>query len=587
MAKNNKIFSNPEYIHIIIEYSGNLIENGTINPGIDMTIINDQYAIISIKESVIPSDLPILNYLSLSVINGLIDKYFIKTENFNVISVLQPQIFTLQEISAIDAAEVNFLQANLPLNLTGKGVIVGIIDTGIDYLNEEFRDSSGKSRIISIWDQTIISDSHDDETIPFGKIYNNEQINKAIEVYESKGNPYDIVPSKDEYGHGTAMAGIVGARGKNKDIKGIAPECEFAIVKLVEFNRDKEILEVNNPLYGLVSIFTSIEYLKKMSLKAKKPIVILLPLGSNNGNHKGDSIFDSYIEKVSSNVGIVIVTGAGNEGDQDGHVSGIISNKSNDENIELMIREKQKYMLVDIWIDLPNIVEVNLISPSGEETGFVHIATNEISENSFVFEKSKSEIRYFIPEEYTGEEFISIYFKDISPGIWVIKLKLRSGEMAKFNAWLLQRGVVKPGTRFAPSDPFGTITVPGDSDFVVTVAAYNQNNKNMLSYSGSSFRDEFISKIDFAAGGVNTLTVGLNNTTRLINGTSLAAAVGAGACVLLFEWGITQGNYPYMYSQSIKTFLRRGVIRRGKEVYPNQEWGYGIINFYKIFENMI
>ncbi|MBS5951270.1 MAG: S8 family serine peptidase [Clostridium sp.] len=156
-----------------------------------------------------------------------------------------------------------------------------------------------------------------------------------------------------------------------------------------------------------------------------------------------------------------------------------------------------------------------------------------------------------------------------------------------FNAWLLQKGIAFPGTRFSPSDHYGTITIPGDSDFVVTVAAYNQNNNNLLAYSGVSFRSEYTEKIDFTAGGVNTMTVGLNNSMQVINGTSLAAAIGAGACVLLFQWGIVQKNYPYMYSQSIKTFLRRGVIKRQKENYPNPEWGYGIINFYKIFESML
>ena len=158
--------------------------------------------------------------------------------------------------------------------------------------------------------------------------------------------------------------------------------------------------------------------------------------------------------------------------------------------------------------------------------------------------------------------------------------------MARYNAWIWQYGLSLPNTRFSPSDPYGTITIPGDSTLVVTVAAYNQNNNNLLTYSGLSFRQEYIKKIDFAAGGVNTMTVGLNNSTQIINGTSLSAAVGAGACVLLFQWGIVEGNYPYMYSQSIKTFLTRGVIKRGKDVYPNPELGYGILNFYKIFENM-
>lgn len=316
-------------------------------------------------------------------------------------------------------------------------------------------------------------------------------------------------------------------------------------------------------------------------------MVVLLPLGSNNGDHKGNNIFDGYIESISTNVGIIIVTGAGNEGNRDEHVSGTIRNKEDIETVDLLIEDNQKYMGVEIWVDLPSIVDINLVSPSGEETGFIQAATNVQRDNKFVFEKTQTRITYFLPEEYAGNEMISIYFANIAAGIWQIKLKLRSGLMAKYNAWLWKYGLSLPNTRFSPSDPYGTITIPGDSDFVVTVAAYNQNNNNLLTYSGVSFRQEYINKIDFAAGGVNTMTVGLNNSTQIINGTSLSAAIGAGACVLLFQWGIVEGNYPYMYSQSIKTFLRRGVTKRGKDEYPNPEWGYGIINFYKIFESML
>ena len=584
--KNSEyIFTSPNYIHTMIEYSGEIDGNIKEAEGIYITLLNSEYAIVSIAADIIIKNDQLGSFQDINHIRSILETY-VDTNKFNIIYVVPPQLYTLQEISAIDAAQVNLLQANKPLNLNGNGVIVGIIDTGIDYLSEEFRDKNGKSRIISIWDQTI-KNNNESTIVPFGSLYTREEINKAIEVYEAGGNPYDIVPSKDINGHGTGMAGIVGALGKNKDIKGIAPECEFVIVKLSESAYTKKLLNLEIPIFSLPTIFAAIEYLKKVLFKEKKPLVVLLPLGSNNGNHKGDNIFDSFIESVSNNVGIVIVTGSGNEADKDGHVSGRIVDKENIEVIDLLVQENQGYMAVEIWVDLPNIIDINLISPSGEETGFIRGVVNVQKTNTFIFEKTQTRISYYLPEEYTGEELISIYFGDITPGIWQIKLRLRSGEMARYNAWLWQSGITLPGTRFLPSDQYGTVTIPGDSDFVVTVAAYNQNNNNSLSYSGVSFREENINKIDLSAGGVNTITVGLNNSTQVISGTSLAAAIGAGACVLLFQWGIVQGNYPYMYSQSIKTFLRRGVNKRGKDIYPNPQWGYGIINFYKIFEEMI
>lgn len=578
------IFSSPNYIHTMIEYSGTLDKNINSGNGVYITLVNKEYAIISIIVDIIMQNNEVGNEQDINYIRKIVE-YYIGTNNFKVIYVIPPQLYTLQEISAIDSSQVSLLQANIPLRLNGNGVIVGIVDTGIDYLHEEFRDKNGKSRIIAIWDQTI-DGNNENISIPFGSLYTREEINKAIEVYEAGGNPYDIVPSKDINGHGTGMAGIVGASGKNNDIKGIAPECEFVIVKLSEYEYTKKLLNIKTPLFSLYSIFPAIEYLKNILFAEKKPLVVLLPLGSNNGNHKGENIFDSFLESISRNVGIVIVTGAGNEGNNGGHVSGTVYN-TDIEVINLLVQENQKYMSLEIWVDLPSVVDINLVSPSGEETGFIkgEITVNKVK--TFIFEKTHTKINYYLPEEYAGEELISIYFGDIAPGLWRIKLRLRIGEIARYNAWLWQGGIALPGTRFLPSNQYGTVTIPGDSDFVVTVAAYNQNNNNLLIYSGAAFKEEYIDRIDFAAGGVNTLTVGLNNSTQVINGTSLSAAIGAGACVLLFEWGIVKSNYPYMYSQSIKTFLRRGVIKRGGDIYPNSEWGYGILNFYKIFENMM
>lgn len=580
------IFSSPNYVHLIIEYLGKFNENKKKNQGVYITIINDEYAILSIKFEIFEEEKKINIGRDIDYVRGIIQKY-LDVGDFKVIYLMAPELYTLQEISAVEASQVNILEANTQLNLNGKGVIVGIIDTGIDYLSEEFLDKDGKSRILYIWDQTIDSKESKKYNVPFGTVYNNEEINKAIALYKAGGNPYDIVATKDEYGHGTGMAGIVGASGKNNKIKGVAPECEFVIVKLSESSYIKKIFKIDVPVFTLAFIFPAIEYLKDILFKNKRPVVILLPLGSNNGNHKGNNIFDSFIESISNNVGIVVVTGAGNEGNKDGHASGVIKDKNTIETIKILAGYNQEYLTVEIWVDLPNIVDINLVSPSGEETGFIQGGGMVDKINNFIFEKTTTQISYYLPEAYTGEEKITISFDNLASGTWELQLKLREGEMAKYNAWLWQSGFVVPGTRFSSSDPYGTITVPGDSDFVITVAAYNQNNNNLLNYSGVSFRDEYIDKIDFAAGGFNTMTVGLNNTTQVISGTSLSAAIGAGACVLLFQWGIVQGNYPYMYSQSIKTFLRRGVVRRGKDAYPNPEWGYGIINFYKIFENML
>ncbi|MDZ5035089.1 S8 family serine peptidase, partial [Clostridium perfringens] len=139
---------------------------------------------------------------------------------------------------------------------------------------------------------------------------------------------------------------------------------------------------------------------------------------------------------------------------------------------------------------------------------------------------------------------------------------------------------------FIPEDPYGTITSPGNATVLVTAAAYNQNNNNILNYSGMAFNTNYAGVIDVAAGGVNALTVAPNNKTAIVNGTSVAAAIVSGACSMLFEWGDVQGNNPNMYAQTIKAYLARGVTQRPGDVYPNPQWGYGILNIFVMFQNI-
>ncbi|SCK04741.1 Regulatory P domain of the subtilisin-like proprotein convertases and other proteases [uncultured Clostridium sp.] len=574
------IFVRIDYTHFMVQYEGVYKDSLKIQ-GIYLTVIDESYAILSVSSS------NLSNYADINELAKLINNRENESD-FYIVYIQPAELYTLQEISAIEASGAYLLDEQKNLGLTGEGVVVGIIDTGIDYLNEEFMDDEGNTRISFIWDQTIDIDVTKGRPVPFGGLYIRDDINKAIAAKRNGENPYDIVPSKDVIGHGTSMAGIVGARGKNPKIKGIAPDCEFAVIKLAQAVgfKARNGYGADRVMYGSPVIFSAIGILEEYLKSQKKPLVILLPLGTNSGNHKGEHMLDDYIQSITSNIGIAVVSGTGNEAIENGHVSGIMQNKGDEEVVDIIIAKEQKDFFMEVWVDLPNIAEVSLISPSGQSTDFIQVALNVEAGYAFTFEKTKAVIYYYIPERYSGDELIRIYFDNITPGIWRVALKLKLGEFATYNMWMMQKDLIHPGTRFSPSNPYGTVTIPGDSTFVITVAAYNQNNNNLLAYSGTAFKNDIDDKIDFAAGGVNTLTVGLNDTVRVINGTSLSAAIGAGACVLLFQWGIVNGNYPYMYTESIKTFLNRGTVKRKGDKYPNPHLGYGIINFYEIFDNM-
>ena len=562
------IFSDPNYYHYIVQYEGNIEEEVSRYPGYYVTLINDTYAIISANRE-----------LELNIERPIFS---------TIVYAASPDIFTLQQVSPIDASGANFLQLELPLSLTGRGVNVAIIDTGIDYLNDEFIRDNGETKIEYIWDQTINpADGNENSQVPFGTVYSKINIQEAINAYREGRSPYDIVATRDEIGHGTNMAGIIGAIGKNPNLRGMVPDCSFVVIKLLESMTYKKRFNIQIPIFDIVPIFAALEFLYRYSLSSNKPMLIYFPLGSNLGSHKGNGILEQYMDSISRNSGIAIVTGSGNQGASQTHTSGIISQVGQSRTIQLYVSPEQNFMVVDIWVDQPNIMSLSIVSPSGESTGQLSAEINVIETYSFIFEGTSMRINNFIPEENTGDQLIRIRFTDMKEGIWRFILTGESILDGKFNAWIPQEGITIGGTRFISSDPYGTIMNPGTSSYVITAAAYNQTNNTILSYSGVAFLENFIDVIDIAAGGVNALTVAPNNATAIVNGTSVSAAVLAGACAMLFQWGIVEGNDPNMYSQTIKTYISKGAIQRGGDIYPNPQWGYGLLNVVNMFQNMI
>ncbi|WP_459480435.1 S8 family peptidase [Clostridium saccharoperbutylacetonicum] len=571
--KNNfrapqNLFSDPNYYHYVVEYEGNIIEEVTKVPGYYVTIINGKYAIVSTNKEI---------------------QLNIEGQIFTTIVYVAPiDLFTLQESSPVQASQAEFLQLELPLRLTGRGVTVAIIDTGIDYLEEEFIKENGETKIDYIWDQTIEPiQKNEQSVVPFGTVYNKDQIQQAIAASRNGQSPYEIVPSKDEIGHGTNMAGIIGARGKNPNLKGMVPDCNFVVIKLIEYMTVMKRFNLQVPTYDLFSIFPAIEFLYRYSLTTNKPIVIYFPLGSNLGSHKGNGILEQYIDTVSSKSGVAFVTGSGNQGASACHASGTIPQVNDSRIIQMYISPEQKNTVIQIWVDSPNIMSLELVSPSGENTGRIRVLINGVNTYSFLFENTTILINSYFPEEMTGDQSFTIRFRNIKEGIWKFRLTGESILDGKFNLWMPPTGLSIGGTAFIPSDPYGTIMNPATSTYILTAAAYNQNNNTVVEYSGMAFLEDYVDRIDVAAGGVNALTVAPNNTTAVVNGTSVSAAVLAGACAMLFQWGIVEGNDPNIYSQTIKTYIQRGVDERGGEVYPNPQWGYGLLDVVKMFESML
>ena len=484
--------------------------------------------------------------------------------------------YTLQEISAIDTANINQVKNNPYLGLDGSDVLIGMVDTGVEYMNREFWREDDTSRIIELWDQGA---EHKGQDVYIGAIYTNEEINKAIEVSKTGGDPYSIVPTRDTIGHGTKMASIIGARGYNKSIKGIANNCEFLVVKLWPSEASQMRLEKNGvpytEAYNNTELLSAVEYLNKAADKLRKPIVIYIGLGGNQGAHDGYNITSRYLSRLGTNVGRVIVVGTGNFASDELHTTKYVVSKGMTEKTELVIPRTIPLFDVYIWVQKPNRMFLNITSPSGESTRFTKSKLRGKAVRRFYLNNTDVTILTYDPESYTGHQLFALNFRNIKSGIWTFSLKGEYITNGRYDIWLDDKRLLPEGVKLLEATPNNTLVIPSTSKSVVSVGYYDEKTKAISKNSGRGFDTNGVENPDIAAVGVAVLATSGIDEIETVTGSSVAAAITAGTSALILQWGIVDRNEITLSSVKMKSLLSYGAERNNMIKYPNSEEGYG------------
>lgn len=493
-----------------------------------------------------------------------------------------PIPFGLTDSSTLVEMGVTKIQNTPSLNLRGEGVLLGFVDTGIDYTNPLFKNADNTTRIVSIWDQTIENLNASPDTFYYGVEYSREQINLALQ----NNNPLSIVPSTDEIGHGTMLAGLAGGTpNQEQGFTSVAPLSEFVIVKLKQAKSTlKQYLAIPEDAicFQENDIMIGFRYLYSVARKLGRPIVICIGLGSNSGAHSGAGGLADMISYHSNQTGIVVVVAAGNEGDTGHHYYGEIDPKIGYDAVEIQVGEKDQGFTMELWGNTPGTYSVDITSPSGEYIPRIPARVGEHREVQFIFDNAFIRIDVILVESGTGDELIFFRFLRATPGIWKIKV-YGKGITSGFHIWLPMRNFISEETRFIKPNPYTTVVNPANGLDVITATAYRASDKALYPSASRGFTRNNIVKPELAAPGMEVFTPLINNTFGVRSGTSLAAANTAGVAALLLEWGIVKGNDKSMDGIAVKKYLIRGVKRLTNEVYPNREWGYGAIDIYGTF----
>lgn len=464
-------------------------------------------------------------------------------------------------------------------NLSGRGVLVLVADSGIDWKRQDFRRANGTTRIRALWDQTLIPGEGrlPPEGFRIGVEFGGEEINRAL-AEEREAEGFLLVPSVDVSGHGTAVAGIAAGKNESSGYQGIAYEAELLIVKLGKaretgFPRTTEIMRAVT--WGL-----------KKAQEAGMPLAVNLSFGNAYGSHDGSSLLERFLDNASEIGRTVICVGTGNEASSGGHVAGQARETSRE--VELAVGRFERNLRVQFWQNYSDVFRIFLQSPSN---GTAEL-TAPTEGGKFTLSLGNNQILAYQgePAPYAVAQELYLEFlpqneEYVESGIWRILVEPVRTVTGRFYLYLPDSAARSPGTFFYTPTPDVTLTIPSTAAKVISVGAYDTVYDTYADFSGRGYADSArtigvvpagIIKPDLVAPGVNIPAPDLYGGYSSFTGTSFAVPQVCGAAALLMEWGIVGGRDPFLYGEKIKACLRRGARPlRGEQTYPNERVGWG------------
>ena len=451
------------------------------------------------------------------------------------------------------------------LGFTGKGVCIGIVDSGMDIYSAAFRNEDGSTRIAWFWDQTYESSFE-------GRVYSQDEINEIL-VNERQNLNFD------QTGHGTAVGGIAGGympifdengrENLTESVIGVAVECTFIVVKLgIVRKRD---------FPRTTQIMRAVNFCILKARELQMPLVINLSFGNTYGNHLGNTLFEEYLNNASLVWKTSIVVGSGNEADSYGHIATKLE-RDRARNIELSVSNYETALSIQLWCMWQVRFRLFLEAPSGE---VITIDTNTYGFQRYRLGTTTLAIWVGEPSPYELEREIYMNFipigNYIDPGIWTIRIVPLEERNEQIRLYLPSSRARNEETRFIISTPELTLTVPSPANRLITVGAYNEATNAYAPFSGRGENGR-VQKPELCANGVRVKSVGFYNRKEYFTGTSFAAPFITGIAALLMEYGIVNGNDPFLYGAKLKAqLIRLATPLPGERIVPNEKTGYGKI----------
>lgn len=495
-----------------------------------------------------------------------------------------PKCYTILNQQALEVSGITKVQTQRNLELFGRGILIGFVDTGIHFENNAFRNTDGSSRIAAIWDQTIDTGPHPQGFI-YGTEYTREEINFALQ----QENPRKYVPETDEIGHGTMLASIAaGSEDVENDFIGAAPYADIAVVKLKPAKqnlRDFYYIKDGAIAYQENDIFTAIDYLNRLADKLGQPMVLCIGLGTNQGHRGSGGRMTSYLDDIATMYRRSVCIAVGDEANARHHFYGSL-NETTTERAEINVTQDMKGFIVELWGNSSELFAVSITSPTGEVLNRVAVYNGQQQKQRFLLENTNVVVDYQLGTERSREPLVHIDFQNPVKGLWVIDVFPYRISSGNFNMYLPISDFLEEEVYFVRSNPDMTLTVPSSAKSPMAVGGYNSVTNGIYIDSGRGYSMDGSIKPDYAAPAVNVLAVNQFGRMESMTGTCAAVAISAGASALLMEWSIDYMDNRFINSVEIRNQIINGTQRVSNQLYPNREEGYGRLDIYQSILNM-
>ena len=558
---------------VIVLYSGSGDALLTAFPDFSITLLLGNYAIVRLPEAQ-------LNAFAAAEQIIYVEKP--KRLFFEILSGKRASCITPLQTGSLSPSPSAFPTPNL----TGQGILVAVIDSGIDYTHPDFRTTDGNTRILELWDQTVAPDPsrnfQSPEGYSLGTVFSRETINEALQA-QTEAERRQLVPSADLSGHGTHVTGIAAGNGRASDgvYQGVAYESDLIIVKL----------GTPDPkgFPSTPQLMQAVNYCMEKSIAYNRPIVINLSFGNTYGSHSGTSLLETYLDSVSGLGRVSIVCGSGNEGSSAGHAAGVLR-ENESRRIEFAVSDYERSLSIQLWKNYWDEIRFSIQPPSGSSPIVI-----PDTPGSFRFRADGTELLVYYGEPSPYSRYQEIYIEllgaatassaapsttaYIAPGVWNLQLSAQRVADGIYDLWMPVASIRGLGTQFLTPTPDTTLTIPSTASGVVTVGAYDSYSNTPAPFSGRGYTwNTNQVKPDLVAPGVDITSCSPGGGYETLSGTSMATPFVTGSCALLMQWGILYGNDPFLYGEKMKAYLIRGARRLPiASTYPNPSVGWGAL----------